>query len=53
MSSAKTLKVNLFEAVGKTLIYSRKNSGPNVEPRGTQHVIVFRLDSALPTLTYC
>ena len=32
MSSAMTLRVNLFEAVGKTLIYSRNNSGPNVEP---------------------
>lgn len=32
MSSAMTLRVNLFEAVGKTLIYSRNNGGPNVEP---------------------
>ena len=33
--------------------YTVKTAAPSVEPRGTPHAIVFRLDSALPTLTYC
>ena len=32
VSSAKNLNINFFENLGRSLIYSRNSSGPNVDP---------------------
>ena len=41
MSSTKRKRCVNLEALGRSFIYSMKNKGPKIEPRGTPHLMVY------------
>ena len=53
VSSANNMGYTIFDIQAISLIYSKNNNGPRIEPCGTPHVTVLFVDSIPLNTTYC